>query len=205
MKKFVLLLSILSLFFISCESEITLEQKKDGSVKVDFSETAGDAIADLLKLALGSETVVFDVNEIILGLNENKFSETKAHSVFGTDLVIETNVVDKSNFLFSSGILKSNGKNLSVSISEKNLIQFYNESDDLIKAFLDLFFAPVFYGEKMTLDEYLEGVSAVYGEAFANELKKSSILIKTIGLDGNKKEQRIPLVEFLTLDKEITF
>jgi hypothetical protein len=207
MKRFFILLSILSLFFISCESEIVLEQKKDGSVKVSFSENSGDAIIELIKYATGSDegNIVFDVKEIISSLDKNKFSQTKAYSKFGTDLSIETNIVDKENFLFSSGILKSNGEFCSVFLTEKNLVQFYKESDEQIVSFLDLLLAPVFCDEKMTENEYLEVISSFYGNEFAKELKQSNILFKKIDVNGNKKEMKLSLVELLTLNKDILF
>ena len=87
--------AVLACLCASCTTEITLELKKDGSVDVDFSGTAGNAFTALITSASGmsdtkadSPSVIFDTKQIEYEISSNGFSKVKVASKKGTDLAV---------------------------------------------------------------------------------------------------------------------
>lgn len=85
-------------------------------------------------------------------------------------------------------------------LSPENLVTMYETCDEETRDLIDLFLSPVFSGEALTEEEYLETVASVYGKDVAEELSKSIVHIE---VNGKKKE--IPLPKLLTLDEIIDF
>lgn len=85
-------------------------------------------------------------------------------------------------------------------LSPENMVTLYESCDEETRDLLDLFLSPVFSGETLSQEEYLETVASVYGKDAAAELEKSTVHIE---VNGKKKE--IPLPKLLTLDEIITF
>lgn len=85
-------------------------------------------------------------------------------------------------------------------LSPENMITMYESCDEETRDLLDLFLSPVFSGETLSEEEYLETVASVYGKDAADELGKSIVHIEV-----NGKKMEIPLPKLLTLDEIITF
>jgi hypothetical protein len=68
-------------------------------------------------------------------------------------------------------------------------------------SYIDLLMAPVFTGETMTEQEYIDTVSSVYGQQIADELKTSTLTIHITAADssGASEKKVIRLIDLLTL------
>ena len=209
--KLIFAAAALFVLFASCTSEITLELKKDGSVEVEFSGTAGNAFATLIKSAGGmSETadsgsVIFDTKEIEYEMGTNGFSNIKAVSKKGTDLTVSMTDKNRKSALFTSGVVSIENGKLSASLSPQNLVKFYKSADSQTVMFLDMLLAPVFNDEKMSQEEYSEVLEAFYGEEIAKEMKDSRFRITLKNPDGTQTVQTVPFIKLLTLDEIIRF
>lgn len=206
-KKIIFLTALLCLLFTSCKSEITLELKKDGSVKTSFTGATGPGIKKLLAAASGSKTgdVIFDTKEIQSGLVSAGFENVTVTSKGGTDLSILMTDKSKKSMLFSSGVVNTLDKKLQVVLNPQRLVNFYLDCDEEMKTYLDILIAPVFNGEVMTEREYLETLSSFFGSEVASELNNTEIVIKLINPDGKTSVHSMLLIELLTLNETITF
>ena len=198
----------------SCTSEITLELKKDGSVDVEFSGSAGNAFAALIKSASGmtlsdatssSASVIFDTKEIEYEMGSHGFSKVKAVSKKGTDLTVSMTDKNKKSAMFTSGIVSVENGRLSAQLSPQTLVKFYNSADSQTVQFLDMLLAPIFNDEQMNQEEYLEVIEAFYGEDIAQEMKASKFRITLKNPDGSQTVQTVPFVKLLTLDEVLRF
>ena len=186
----------------SCTSEITLELKKDGSVDVEFSGSAGNAFAAMLG---ASDSVIFDTKEIEYEMGSHGFSKVKAVSKKGTDLTVSMTDKNGKSALFTSGVVSIKDGKLCATLSPQSLIKFYNAADSQTVQFLDMLLAPIFNDEKMSQEEYLEVIEAFYGEEIAQEMKASKFRITLKNPDGSQTVQSVPFVKLLTLDEVLRF
>ena len=185
--------------FPSCTAEATVEQKGDGSVSITFNGATGAAFTKMISAAVGeAEGDVFDVKAINYEMAKAGFTKVKVKSANGTDVNITMDDEKQKTFLFTSGVLKMNGKQLELSLTRDSVLKFYKQADEQIVSILDLLLAPVFNDEVMTVQEYLETVGAFYGDAAAKELE-SSVLKVTLITPAGKKQVNVPFVEILTL------
>ncbi|MCR4900293.1 MAG: hypothetical protein K5907_05705 [Treponema sp.] len=200
------LITATGLCFTGCTSEISLELKKDGSVEAVFNGVAGKAFAALIGPALGTEdaqTVIFDTKQIEEEMTQSGFSSVKAVSKNGAD--ISVNALDKKSksVLFSSGIVSVEKGKLHAVLTPEKLLSFYANADSQTVQFMDMLLAPVFNDEKMSEEEYLEVLTAFYGEEITQEIKESNFMITLKNPDGTKTVQSIGITKLLTLDETI--
>ena len=95
-------------------------------------------------------------------------------------------------------------KQISIKVSKKNLLKFYDELPEELQAYLDMFMSPVFTGEEMTDAEYMELISEVYGQELADEFSDATIKIAVESPAGNKK-YLIKLIDILNIKNELIF
>ena len=212
--KLIFAVAALLVLCAGCTSEITLELKKDGSVDVEFSGSAGTAFAALIQSANGmtlsdatssSASVTFDTKEIEYEMGSNGFSKVKAVSKKGTDLTVSMTDKNKKSAMFTSGIVSVENGKLSAQLSPQTLVKFYNSADSQTVQFLDMLLAPIFNDEQMSQEEYLEVIEAFYGEDIAQEMKSSKFRITLKNPDGSQTVQTVPFVKLLTLDEVLRF
>lgn len=203
---------VLACLCASCTTEITLELKKDGSVDVDFSGTAGNAFTALITSASGmtgeektDASVIFDTKQIEYEMGSNGFSKVKVASKKGTDLAVTMTDKNGKSALFTSGVVKVENGKLSASLSPQTLVKFYKTADSQTVQFLDMLLAPIFNDEQMSEEEYLEVLASFYGEDIATEMKNSSFRITLKNPDGSQTVQNIKFVKLLTLSETIRF
>ena len=200
-------------FFTSCTSEITMELKKDGSVDVVFSGSAGNAFAAMIRSATGMGTdaaqsntpVIFDTKEIEYEMAGNGFSNVKAVSKTGTDLTVSMTDKTGKSALFKSGVVTAQNGKLSAALTPEKLIEFYNTTDSQTVMFLDMLLAPIFNDEKMSEEEYLEVLASFYGEENAEEIKNADFRITLKNTDGTKTVKSLKITKLLCLDEVIRF
>ncbi|MBO4858422.1 MAG: hypothetical protein J5527_07900 [Treponema sp.] len=191
--------------FSGCTSEIGISLNKDGTIDVRFEGASGVAFATLIRSAAGVEEgdVVFDTREIIAELSKNSFSEVRAISKKGTDLIITMKDKQQTTPLFTSGVLKVKGGKLSATLSADRLLNFYKSSDEEIVSFLDMLLAPVFNDEVLSVVEYLDTIASFYGADAAKEIEESQFKITLKDADGTSRVFTIPMTTLLTLNEVI--
>ena len=200
-------------FFTGCTSEINLELKKDGSVDVVFSGSAGKAFAAMIASATGTSTgsstgatnVIFDTKEIEYEMAGNGFSNVKATSKTGTDLTVSMTDKNGKSALFSSGVITAQNGKLSATLTPQKLKSFYSKSDSQTVMFMDMLLAPIFNDEVMSEEEYLEVLASFYGQDIADEIKNADFRITLKNSDGTKTVQKLSLTKLLTLNEVIRF
>ena len=202
MRKSIFIVSILASFvlFFSCTADITLTEQKDGSVKVLFSGRAGDEFNKLING--NNEGSLIDVKQISYQLEKAGFYDVKVTNDGIKDVKISMLDKSKSSYIFTSGIVSSK---MDLNINKENLRKFYDEADEQTRLILDLLIAPIFNGEEMSADEYVELLSSVYGSAVAEEVQKGFVNISLVNSSGKKSSVKIPVADLLCGNAEITF
>lgn len=200
-----LLISI-SLFFISCQAEVTLTVQKDDSVAITFEGAAGPAFTQMISSVAGmneaaaaesqdSAGFLIDEASVSYELAKAGFSDVKVVQKKGNAVRISMTDKTQSSYLFTSKIVNAEKGKLSASLSRKSLEDFYASADEQTRMILDLFLAPVFNDEEMTEAEYLEMVGAFYGDTTEKEVGKSIVIINLISKDGSKQKLVYPLTQ----------
>lgn len=201
MKKiFTFLVLSLSLFLVSCTAEATLELKSTGQISISFTGATGEAFTKMISAAVGEKDgMVFDTKEIGYELAKSGFTKVKATSKTGKDVFITMEDEKQKSYLFRSGVVSVVNNSIEMNLNKKSVVNFYNMADEQIVAVLDLLLAPVFNDEVMSETEYLETLSAFYGQNAADELQSSNLKVTLIAPDGSKKIHTIPFATILTL------
>ena len=206
MKK--LFLIILSVFFVfsfwSCTTEVTIKENSNGIINISFSGAAGQAFAKMISSSSDyqSDTVIFETDQIQFELLKSGFENVDVKSKAGSDLQISMQEKTKNTFLYKSGLF-SGKENLKITLSPKELTEFYKLADEQIILFLDLLLAPIFNDEVMSQEEYLETIASFYGESASKEISESNIKINLTDKNNQTKTFSFPIAQLLTLQETI--
>ena len=206
MKK--LFLIILSVFFVfsfwSCTTEVTIKENSNGIINISFSGAAGQAFAKMISSSSDyqSDTVIFETDQIQFELLKSGFENVDVKSKTGSDLQILMQEKTKNTFLYKSGLF-SGKENLKITLSPKELTEFYKLADEQIILFLDLLLAPIFNDEVMSQEEYLETIASFYGESASKEISESNIKINLTDKNNQTKTFSFPIAQLLTLQETI--
>ena len=195
-------LVFISLFLVSCTTEVTLSVQKDDSVDIHFEGGAGEAFTKMISSAAGvgmnaDGAALVDTEAVSYELAKAGFSSVKVEQKTGGLVLIDMSDKKCSSYIFSSGIIKSEKGKLSAAITRKSLEDFYNSADEQTRMTLDLFLAPVFNNETMSEEEYLEMLGSFYGDGAADEVSKSIVKINLVSKDGSKQTLKYPLSQLL--------
>ena len=195
-------LVFISLFLVSCTTEVTLSVQKDDSVDIHFEGGAGEAFTKMISSATGvgmnaDGAALVDTEAVSYELAKAGFSSVKVEQKTGGLVLIDMSDKKCSSYIFSSGIIKSEKGKLSAGITRKSLEDFYNSADEQTRMTLDLFLAPVFNNETMSEEEYLEMLGSFYGDGAADEVSKSIVKINLVSKDGSKQTLKYPLSHLL--------
>lgn len=237
------LLVLLSLFLLcSCSPEIKIKiyppEKQPGTGtsglifpgEIGFSaiptKTASEAINRFAGVPEGESLFSEDtMKETLKGSNFNliQFSSGKNGSISFT---ISTKDLNSSFKDYSEGeipeIISLEQKNDSgtiqniaeISINPENLNTILAHFPPETRDYIDILMAPVFTGEDLTTEEYIQLIKAAYGEKLAGELSGENLNLELefpsknlkIFLNGEEKSLSgnnltIPLADFLTMSK----
>ncbi|MCR4627283.1 MAG: hypothetical protein K5640_06505 [Treponema sp.] len=198
--------------FASCSADLEINIDKNGTANVKFNSSMGTALEKLIKSLSESENSeqekssdhsIFNEEEIrqsfiILGF-KNVNSKVKDLSGIFIDAVLqqESQDVDKKKFL--SDAIKISSEKATLTFSPENLKKMLESTGEDFQSYADLFMAPVFTGEAMSIEEYKELLGGVYGNAVAEELTSSNLKITLRLASGKKAVYSVPFAEILTL------
>lgn len=105
--------------------------------------------------------------------------------------------------LAKAGILFRTQNSLSLALGPKQFQALYAMLDEESQAYFDLMMIPALNDDSMTLSQYGELLSSVYGQKFADEITQGSLLVTLSSPDGKKKKDvEAKLGEILTLNEE---
>ena len=204
-KLFLLILSVFFVFsFWSCTTEVTIKENSNGIINISFSGAAGQAFAKMISSSSDyqSDTVIFETDQIQFELLKSGFENVDVKSKTGSDLQILMQEKTKNTFLYKSGLF-SGKENLKITLSPKELTEFYKLADEQIILFLDLLLAPIFNDEVMSQEEYLETIASFYGESASKEISESNIKINLTDKNNQTKTFTFPIAQLLTLQETI--
>ena len=110
------------------------------------------------------------------------------------------------NQLAKSGLIEKSEKMLRLTIGRKQIVEFYSVLNDDSKSYLDLMMIPALLGEKMSVEEYRELLSSMYGPTFANEIVDGKLTIVLSSPNGKKQiKETITLGELLCANEDLTW
>lgn len=199
---YIFLIFLLSLFLVSCTTEISVKLNKDNSIDVKFAAGAGDAFTKMIMSSAGNDGAI-DEKQVTYELAKAGFSNVNVKVSGKSNVNISFSDKKCSSYLFTSGILSQKKGVLGLEINSKTLKDYYDSADEQTVTVLDLFLAPIFNDEEMTEQEYLEMVGTFYGENAAKEISNSIIVINLEDADGRKSNFRVPMAKLLVGENSI--
>lgn len=241
---YVCALMFLVLVCASCSPELTVSAQSDGSTRVSFSSGFSKESAETLRSLIGAAgSMGGNSSASANGKSSAQANASSANDVplftagdiskalASAGLVsVSASVPDSEHFSFSgicpaqspaafskTGLFAQTSHSLVVTLGPKEMQNMYNACDEETRGYLDLLMAPVITGEKMTVDEYSELLSSVYGPSFAKELVSGTAVV-TLNAPQNSAQgasknndssvkkitKKIQLGELLTLSSEKT-
>ena len=153
---------------------------------------------------IDSETPLFNKNDVLELLKNAGATNTSANIPSSTEVAASGSLQNLSqNSLYKIGILSTTKNSLKFTIGPKQIAAFYELLNEDSKSYLDLMMIPALIGEKMTVDEYKDLLSSMYGPTFAEEIVSGSLSINLSSKNGKKSvKHTISLGELLTATEE---
>lgn len=209
---FKLFVGFMVFWLSSCESTLKVTSTANGA-KLSFDSRLGVVFQDTIKSISQNvdgdsmNEVVFETSEIQAELEKSGFKNPKvlANGISSLSVILDSektgsDPANKSGFVVYGDEKTTSGvKVQKVQFSKDNLMAIYNQLPAVFKSYLDLFGAPVFTGEDMTDQDYLEMIACVYGQPLADEVAASELKVCV----NNGKTVSIPLVKVLNLRDEM--
>lgn len=105
--------------------------------------------------------------------------------------------------LAKAGILTRTANSLSLALGPKQFQALYAMLDEESQAYFDLMMIPSLNEDTMTIPQYNDLLSSVYGQKFADEITTGTLSVQLSSPDGKKKAEFVTtLGEILTLSEE---
>jgi hypothetical protein len=227
MKKIFYFSSILILIFtiFSCSPALSISLKNDDSVDVQFEITNTESFFSNFSAFMDfSEENFYDKEILSSNLQSIGFSDINLEIGKNADLKLFAQLNNFSQLKEENPItslLIKKQDSFEISINPDNLIEVL-ETIPEITDYLDLLMAPVYTGEEITEQEYLELFATVYGESFAKDFENTNFVVKinvldkiknietakdniaSVNFEGNVANIKIPLYKLLC-NQDLTF
>lgn len=227
MKKIFYFSSILFLIFtiFSCSPALSIALNNDDSVDVQFEITNTESFFSNFSAFMDfSEENFYDKDFLSLNLEELEFSNINLETGKNADLKLSAKLKNFSQLEEENPItslLSKNENSFEISINPDNLIDILETLPD-VTDYLDLLMAPVYTGEELTEQEYLELFATVYGESFAKDFENTNFVVQinvlekiqnietakdniaSVNFEGNVANIKIPLYKLLC-NQDLTF
>lgn len=204
------LITILSLLavFTSCNPSVVIEVAKDNSAVITLNIDIGATVESSLKslMQLEDNANLFEEKDIRSSATKAGF-QVKSLSFptkTGVNLALKTNDIAKA-FSTTEKVIKIEKNNLTLTISPQSLLQILNILPPEASEYLELLMAPIFTAEKLSAEEYIELIGAVYGKTLADEMSKSVLSITLIAPNKQKKVFTPKLAETLIITDKKDF
>lgn len=200
---------LLSLTLFSCAIDTSIQLDKNGGADISLYFSCGQTVESTLRslFSLESETKIFDEADVKKSCENSGFT-VKSLSFTGSasmKLVIHTDDL-VSSFASVPGAVSLNKNTFILNLNKDILSAIMTILPSEAGDYLDLLMAPAFSDEESTASEYLDLISAVYGNSLANEMKNAKINITLSSPSFKKQLFALPLVDVLCAKAQrITF
>lgn len=222
------LIFIVATFFLtSCNTVVSVNAQNDKSGKVRLETSLTESVQSIIYSFFGTgqdtsaENAIFDKKELMSSLESAGFRVNRIVFPDPATIVLDASTDDLTTCIPDSNdfiVQTKQGKRstLAINLSPENIQKAVAIMPEDTSMYLSMLIAPIFTGEAMTRDEYIELIGIAYGEELANELAESVINftltvpgnitdasfsnaeIGTISAKGSTATLRIPLANLLT-------
>ena len=200
--------------FSSCKVFLSLTQKQNGDVNVEFSGIPEEAFINTIKSFLTTDSesttnknLIIDTAQIKSFLINSGFTNVEVSNQIGANVDIKMTIPKDKTFIFDSKLVFSNNSesnsSFGIELSPATLQTFYANADEQIISILDILISPAFYGEEISEEEYIETIASLYGNDVAAEMNKSEIYITLKNKSGKSLKKSLPLKTLLTLKQSV--
>ncbi len=176
---------ILSIFLFSCTSNASIQVEENNSSSFSFQTIASDSMGNTVRSFTGLDSTVnlFDKEAL-------QSSFTQAGILLTSILSASTNDVTVSGLTYNINNLIPNGqqpitikeisseKELKLTLDEQTMASLISLMGEETLLYIEALQAPIFTGEEMSTDEYLDFMGALYGDSIQKEMKNSLVTIK---------------------------
>ena len=205
--------------FSSCTAELNLSLDKNGNTSVEFNSAMGKVLENLILSVSSSQEKnsaqsVFNAEEIKRSFLNFGFTNVSSQVKDISKIFLyadlpsaskkSANKKTEENFILSDSLEISSEK-ISLSLSPEILKNLLENAEEDLQTYAELFMAPIFTGEEMSLNEYEELLSGVYGKAVAQEIMESNLKINLCLPSGKKASFSVPFSELLILTEKKEF
>lgn len=219
------LISILIFTIFSCSPALSISLKNDDSADIQLEISNTESFFSNFSAFMDfSEDNFYDKEILSLNLEELGFSNINLETKKNADLKLFAQLKNLSNLEQEnplSSLFIKNENSFEISINPDNLIDILETLPE-ITDYLDLLMAPVYTGEELSEQEYLELFASVYGESFAKDFENTTFMlqvnvsekinnieiakdnISSVNFEGNVANIKIPLYKLLC-NSNITF
>lgn len=211
-KMFFVVLSIFFLFLLSCNDEIIItytdKSLNTSSAEILVNATAPKSLEDTLVNVLGLEenVVLFTQDDVINSMNSTGFEILNLKTIGKMGLSIKLKTKDLlQNFSEVSEAVKFDKNGAEILLNDKIINKFISILPQEASEYLVLLMAPIFVGESMTPEEYIELLSTVYGPTLSDEISKSQVQLTLISPTGKKQYFTEKLVDILCGNAKNTY
>ena len=193
-----------ALFFCGCPLKVTINLDKNDNKSIYFSSNLGTAFLENLnnlQQVPGQEGGSSDNLERISSkiqseLNQSYFKNASVR--FDKNTLTASAQVNSQKALPTEflGINKSSGDEFYVALDPQSLAAAILQENTTAKTLADILMAPIISGEQMSLAEYKDLLTEIYGAPLASELLSGDLTIEFIK-NGKKQVQRVPVSDLL--------
>ena len=196
------------ILFSGCSTAINASFEKDFSGTIGLHTAVSNTVTSLTSSFFGTseELGIFDLEQIRTSLEESGLKVTGLSCPTANSLAVFANTDDFSRILPENNDFIKFSQNDSTStmtllLSPENIQKVVALMPDETAVYTDLLVAPVFTGEEMSQEDYIELMAIAYGGQAAAELAASEIKLK-FALPGTIKSASMSNPDFGTVEHE---
>ena len=202
-------LIVITFSLCSCDSEVNIAVQENGNAIVRYDARLGNAFVNFLKSfysfdditsATNAPVLFFDTELMkkefeVLGMKNVSVTSTSPSRLIIQGTVPLNNEKD-DNIILASGCMNKDGN---IFLNPKSLLALYSLLPSQIQQYADLFMAPVFVGDFMSKEEYVETLASLYGDELASEIKNAKVSVTLKNKNGKQVKKNLSLVDVLTI------
>lgn len=197
------------LFFSACTASVEIRAYSDGRSAVRYDAAFGSAFVEVMKsLSDAGAGPLFDTQTMTEQFQKAGIPDAKVSSQNDASLAVSALLsAGAKDPLSASGCISGTARGVTLTLSPEKLSALYASLPETVQSYIDLFMAPVFGGEPMTAQDYVDLVASVYGKPLSDEIAAANVRITLYGPagSGSKKTATIPLTDILTATKPLTY
>lgn len=205
-----------AVFFCGCPLKVTVECEKNDCLSVYFSSQLGEAfvesLAQIQQISCKNDENSPNLNDISKKiqneLNSKYFKNVAVN--FGKSQLTATAQVPNAKALpkeFINIQKAANGKKtFALTLSPQSLAASVLQENSAAKSLADILMAPLLSGEEMSLQEYKDLLSEIYGPRLTSEILSGDLAVEFVDkASGKKQTKKIPVAELLLANGGLSF